>query len=67
MLPSLSPAHARRLLEETFSPTVLLVHALSDKPDQFANWRHEHDTIAGEYFADGRLRFEYLLTRAPKD
>jgi SAM-dependent methyltransferase len=67
MLPALSPAHARRLFEETFSPAVLLVQALSNKPDRLAKWRNEHDAIAGEYFADGRLRFEYLLTRATKD
>jgi SAM-dependent methyltransferase len=66
MLPALSPAHARRLFEETFSPTVLLVRTLSQRPDQLAKWRREHDAIAGEYFADGRLRFEYLLTRATK-
>jgi SAM-dependent methyltransferase len=65
-LPALSPAHARRLLEETFSPTVLLVRLLAGRADRLAQWRREHDALAADDFADGRLRFEYLLTRATK-
>jgi SAM-dependent methyltransferase len=65
-LPALSPAHARRLFEETFGPTVLLVRALSNAPARLAQWRNEHDAAAAEFFADGRLRFDYLLTRAIK-
>ena len=65
-LPALSTAHARRLFEETFGPTVLLVRALSNAPARLAQWRHEHDAAAAEFFADGRLRFDYLLTRAIK-
>jgi SAM-dependent methyltransferase len=65
-LPALSPAHARRLFEETFGPTVLLVSALSNDPVRLAQWRQEHDAAAAECFADGRLRFDYLLTRAIK-
>ncbi len=66
VLPALSPSHARRLFEETFSPTVLLVRMLSQQPERLAAWRREHDAIASEYFGDGGLRFEYLLTRATK-
>ena len=65
-LPALSTAHARRLFEETFGPTVLLVRALSNDPARLTQWRNEHDTAAAEFFADGRLRFDYLLTRAIK-
>ena len=65
-LPALSTAHARRLFEETFGPTVLLVSALSNDPARLAQWRNEHDATAAEFFADGRLRFDYLLTRAIK-
>jgi SAM-dependent methyltransferase len=65
-LPALSTAHARRLFEETFGPTVLLVSALSNDPARLAQWRHDHDAAAAEFFADGRLRFDYLLTRAIK-
>jgi SAM-dependent methyltransferase len=65
-LPALSTAHARRLFEETFGPTVLLVSALSNDPVRLAQWRREHDAAAAEFFADGRLRFDYLLTRAIK-
>jgi len=65
-LPALSTAHARRLFEETFGPTVLLVRALSNAPARLAQWRNEHDAAAAEFFADGRLRFDYLLTRAIK-
>jgi SAM-dependent methyltransferase len=63
-LPALSTAHARRLFEETFGPTVLLVGALAHDPARLAQWRKEHDAAAGDFFADGRLRFDYLLTRA---
>ena len=65
-LPALSPGHARRIFEETFGPTVLLVRALADDPPRLAEWRRAHDTVTAEFFADGRLRFEYLLTRARK-
>ena len=66
LLPALSPAHGRILFEETFGPTVLLVRALTGEPTRLAEWRGEHDRIAAEFFADGQLRFEYLLTRATK-
>ena len=66
MLPALSPGHARRLFEETFSPAAMLVRVLSNRPQQLADWRDQHDAIAGEFFAKGRLRFDYLLTRAAK-
>ena len=65
-LPALSAAHARRLLEETFGPNVLLVRMLSNDPTRLSQWRHEHDAAAAEFFADGQLRFDYLLTRAIK-
>lgn len=65
-LPALSTAHARRLFEETFGPTVMLAGALSHDPVRLAQWRHEHDSVAAEFFAGGRLRFDYLLTRAIK-
>jgi SAM-dependent methyltransferase len=66
LLPALSPGHARRLLEETFGPTVLLVQGLAGDPERLGDWRREHDRIATDFFAEGRLRFEYLLTRAIK-
>jgi len=65
-LPALSTAHARRLFEETFGPTVLLVRTLSSEPARLAQWRHEHDAVAAEFLAGGQLRFDYLLTRAIK-
>lgn len=65
-LPALSTGHARRLFEETFGPTVLLLGVLSGHPSRLEQWRREHDRIAAEFFADGRLRFDYLLTRATK-
>jgi SAM-dependent methyltransferase len=65
-LPALSTPHARRLFEETFGPTLLLVRTLSNDPARLAQWRSEHDATAAEFFADGRLRFDYLLTRAIK-
>jgi hypothetical protein len=65
-LPALSPAHGRRLFEDTFGPTVLLVRALAADAARLADWRSEHDRIAGAFFADGRLRFEYLMTCAVK-
>jgi SAM-dependent methyltransferase len=65
-LPALSPGHARRIFEQTFSPTVMLVRMLTDRPEQLSKWRREHDAITGDFFADGRVRFEYLLTRATK-
>ena len=66
LLPALSPGHARRLFEETFAPTVLLVRALANDPTRLAKWREEHDDLVSEFHADGVVRFEYLLTRATK-
>jgi SAM-dependent methyltransferase len=66
MLPALSPGHARRLFEETFSPTLMLVRALTERPEQLAIWRGQHDAIASEFFSEGRLRFDYLLSGATK-
>jgi SAM-dependent methyltransferase len=66
VLPALSPAHARRLFEETFGPTVLLARSLRDRPEQLSRWRAEHDAIVGDFFAEGRVRFEYLLTKATR-
>lgn len=66
MLPALSVGHARRMFEETFAPTLMLVRMLSNRPDELAKWRQQHDAIARDFFADGRLRFDYLLTRAIK-
>jgi hypothetical protein len=37
---------------------------LAGDPDRLAAWRLEHDRIAADFFDDGRLCFEYLLTRA---
>jgi SAM-dependent methyltransferase len=65
-LPALSPGHARRIFEETFGPTVLLVSALDGDPWRLAEWRREHDRVTAAFFADGQVRFEYLLTRATK-
>jgi SAM-dependent methyltransferase len=65
-LPALSPGHARKLFEESFGPTVLLVGALGHEPARLTQWRLEHDRIASDFFGDGWLRFEYLLTRAEK-
>jgi SAM-dependent methyltransferase len=65
-LPALSTAHARRLFEETFGPTLMLVGALSNDSARLAQWRHEHDATAAAFFDEGRLRFDYLLTRAIK-
>jgi SAM-dependent methyltransferase len=66
LLPTLSPGHARLLLEETSPPTVLLVRALAGDPTRLAKWREEHDRLVSEFHADGVARFEYLLTRATK-
>jgi len=66
MFPALSPGHMRRIMEETFSPTALLVRVLADRPEELSAWRRQHDEIAADFFMDGRVRFEYLLTRATK-
>ena len=66
LLPALSPGHARRLFEETFGPTLLLVRMLSGDRARLAEWRAEHDRIGAEFLRDGHMRFEYLLTRATK-
>jgi SAM-dependent methyltransferase len=66
LLPALSPGHARRIFEETFGPTLMLVQSLTGDPARLAEWRREHDRLVTECFSDGRVRFEYLLTRATK-
>jgi hypothetical protein len=44
----------------------MLVRALTERPEQLAIWRGQHDAIASEFFSEGRLRFDYLLSRATK-
>jgi hypothetical protein len=66
LLPALSPGHARRLFEQTFGPTVLLMQMLAADPARLDQWRREHDRTAGEFLSDGAVRFDYLLTRAVK-
>jgi ubiquinone/menaquinone biosynthesis C-methylase UbiE len=55
-----------RIAFATWTPTVLIVAALSGDAARLAEWRAEHDRIVGECFAEGRVRLEYLLTRATK-
>lgn len=66
MFPALSPGHVRRIMEETFGPTVSLVRALAADPERLSKWRREYDAIATDFFRDGYVRFEYLMTRATK-
>jgi len=64
--PALNAGHKRRIMEETFAPVAFLVHALSDQPEKLSAWRRQHDAIASDFLTDGRVRFEYLLTRATR-
>jgi ubiquinone/menaquinone biosynthesis C-methylase UbiE len=66
MFPAISAGHLRRIMEETFAPTVFLVRALADERERLSAWRARHDAIAADFFRDGCIRFEYLLTRATK-
>lgn len=66
LFPALSPGHMRRIMEETFAPTVYLVQALTNEPDRLSEFRSKHDAIAVDFFEGGQIRFEYLMTRATK-
>jgi len=67
LVPSLSPAHNRKMMEGTAGPAIKLVESLSTSdPAKLAGFRAEYEKIAAEYFEDNAVRQGYLMTRATK-
>jgi SAM-dependent methyltransferase len=66
VVPTLSLAHARRMLETTLGPVVKLMAILAGDPTRLARFRSELEGLAGEIFADNQLRQHFLMTQAKK-
>lgn len=66
-MPTLSPQHYREFFEKSFGPANRLLTALdaSDKA-KADRLRREYEAIVAEYFADNRVKQDFLLTRAVK-
>ena len=65
--PTLSPQHYRVQMAENFGPAKKLFENLdANDPAKAAALRGEIDTLAQAYFADNRVRQDFLLTRAIK-
>ena len=67
VVPSLSPQHHREITERTAGPVIKLVDTLGTaSPETLAEFRHEYEALATEYFRDNTMRQGYLMTRATK-
>jgi SAM-dependent methyltransferase len=64
--PTLSPQHARAMLEATLGPLIKVVASLEKEPARLVQLRAEVETLLGNIFTDNHLRQHYLLTRATK-
>lgn len=67
LVPALSPAHNRVMLEGTAGPILKLVESLSaSDPARLAAFRKEYEALAALYFVDNVVHQDYLMTRATK-
>ncbi len=65
-MPALSPAHVRVFTEANAGPVTRLIDMLADDPARLARFREEIEALAADFFADNRLRQDYLMSRATK-
>jgi ubiquinone/menaquinone biosynthesis C-methylase UbiE len=67
LIPTLSPQHARVMMERTAGPVLKLVEMLTTSdPEKLAQFRREYEATVSEYLADNIVRQDYLMTRAIK-
>jgi SAM-dependent methyltransferase len=67
LVPALSPAHNRALIEGTAGPILKLVESLSvADPARLAAFRREYEALAALYLEDNVVHQDYLMTRATK-
>ncbi|MCC7008829.1 MAG: class I SAM-dependent methyltransferase [Acidobacteria bacterium] len=67
VVPCLTPAHNRAVVERTAGPVLKLVESLgTTDPAKLDAFRHEYDALAAEYYADNVLRQGFLMTRGIK-
>jgi SAM-dependent methyltransferase len=67
IVPALSIAHFRGVMERTAGPLIKLVQTLSaSDPPKLASFRREFDALVVEYQQDNTVSQEYLMTRATK-
>lgn len=65
-LPALSPAHVRVFTEINAGPVARLVEMLADDAPRLARFRAELEALVADYFADNRVRQDFLMSRATK-
>ncbi len=66
LLPALSLAHYRTLMEETAGPFIRIVQALQGEPAKLAAFRSEVEATAAPYYHDNVVKQDFLMTRATK-
>lgn len=66
IVPTLSPQHARVMLEATLGPVTHVTSLLKDDAARLAEFRSELEALIGEIFVDNHMRQHYLMTRATK-
>jgi hypothetical protein len=59
---ALSPPHYRHFLEQTGGPIVRLTQTLKDDPARLAQFRHDYDERARQYFDGNVVRQDFLMT-----
>jgi len=67
LVPALSAAHFRELIESGAGPLVRLVQSMSvTDPQKLAAFRRDYDVLTAEYYDRNIVRQDYLITRAVK-
>lgn len=67
LVPALSPAHARVMIERTAGPFVELIETLAaTDPAKLAALRRDYEALVAEYWFDNVIRQDFLMTRATK-
>ncbi|MHB1261067.1 MAG: class I SAM-dependent methyltransferase [Thermoplasmatota archaeon] len=66
LLPALSLAHYRSLMEETAGPFIRIVQTLQGDPAKLAAFRSEVEAVAAPYYHDNVVKQDFLMTRATK-
>ena len=65
-VPALSLAHHRESLERSAGPARRALQILKDDPEKLVQFRASLDALISDYFEDGSVQQDFLMTRAVK-
>jgi hypothetical protein len=67
LVPTLSAAHVRLVVERTAGPVIRVVEMLgTSDPEKLQTFRSELEALTSEYFENNVVHQGYLITRATK-